>query len=437
MRVGPEILDPLEYLHSLQQFGIKLGLDNIRTLCAALGHPERAFHSIHIAGTNGKGSVTAMVDAILRASGYRCGRYTSPHLIDLAERFVVDGKPVEGRAVAGAVADIRDLVLDLRAKGRLPVEPTFFEVTTAVALELFRRAGVTLGVCEVGLGGRLDATNVISPLATAITSIALDHEQHLGTTLAEISFEKAGILKADVPVVVGSLDHQASAVVRRVAAERGAPVIWAHDGVRIERLVASPDGSRLGALRTPSQEYIDLSIALPGRHQIANAIVAVRVVEALSTRGVSVEPAAVRQGLAQVEWPGRLQQLRLDDGRELLLDAAHNPAGALTLAAFLTDSGLAGRPLIFAAMRDKAVARMLAALAPLSSAVVVTRTSASRSTELDTLARLARDAANGIPVVCAASPSEALDLAWSISPSVVAAGSIFLIGDLLRLVRRP
>lgn len=437
MRAGPQALEPLEYLRSLQQFGIKFGLDNIRTLCTALGHPERTFHSIHIAGTNGKGSVTAMVDSILRASGYRCGRYTSPHLIDLTERFVVDGKPVDDRTLVGAVADVRDLVLDLRTKGRLPVEPTFFEVTTAVAFELFRRAGVTLGVCEVGLGGRLDATNVISPLATAITSIALDHEQYLGTTLAEISFEKAGILKAGVPVVVGNLDHETSGVVRRVAAERGAPLIWADAGVGIENLVVSVHGSRLGALRTPSHEYADLAIALPGRHQIANAIVAIRVVEALSTRGVRVTPAAIRQGLAQVDWPGRLQQLRLDGGRELLLDAAHNPAGALTLAAFLTDLGLPRRPLIFAAMRDKDVGRMLTALAPHSSAIVVTRTSALRSTELETLTRLARDAAIGIPVTCAVSPSEALDAAWSLSPSVVAAGSIFLVADLLRLVRRP
>ncbi len=437
MSAGPQVLGPLEYLHSLQQFGIKLGLENIRTICTALEHPERAFHGVHVAGTNGKGSVTAMVDSVLRASGYRCGRYTSPHLIDLTERFVVDGQQVDDRSLADVVGAIRDLVIDLRSQGRLPVEPTFFEVTTAAAFELFRRAGVTLGVCEVGLGGRLDATNVISPLATAITSIALDHERHLGTTLAEIAFEKAGILKTDVPVVVGDLHQQAASVVRQVAAERGAPIIWAGDGVCIENLVSGSDGSRLGVLRTPSQEYIDLYIALPGRHQIANAIVAIRVVEALRAQGVSVASTAIRQGLAQVQWPGRLQQLRLDEGRELLLDAAHNPAGALTLAAFLADRGFPRRPLIFAAMHDKEVRGMLAALAPLSSAIVVTRTSASRSTELDILARLARDAAGGIPVTCAASPSEALDLAWSISPSVVAAGSIFLVGDLLRLVRRP
>src|SRR5216683_7991395 len=165
---------PLDWLFGLDQFGIKLGLDNINTLLDALGHPERAFRSVHIAGTNGKGSVTATVDAALRAAGHRSARYTSPHLIDLAERFVIDGRPVDPGALGQAVRDVRDAVDLLGRRGTLQFHPTFFEVTTAVAFELFRRAGAEVAVCEVGLGGRLDATNIVRPEVTAITSIAFD-----------------------------------------------------------------------------------------------------------------------------------------------------------------------------------------------------------------------------------------------------------------------
>ncbi len=196
-------VDPLSYLFSLEQFGIKFGLENITAIVERLGRPDRAYHSVHVAGTNGKGSVTAMVDVALRAGGHRSGRYTSPHLIDLAERFVIDGRPVAAPDLVGAAADVRNAVEALRADGSLVVQPTFFEVTTAIALELFRRARVEIAVLEVGLGGRLDATNVVSPIATAITSIAFDHQLYLGSTLADIAYEKAGIVKPGVPVVVG------------------------------------------------------------------------------------------------------------------------------------------------------------------------------------------------------------------------------------------
>src|SRR6516165_6862727 len=196
-------MDPLAYLFGLEQFGIKFGLDNIRAIVARLGHPEGAFRAVHIAGTNGKGSVTAMVETGLRAAGHRTARYTSPHLLTLNERFVIDGRPVDDRPLTSGIEDVREAVEALRSEGRLEVQPTFFEVTTAVAFELFRRAGVECAVIEVGLGGRLDATNVISPDATGITSIAFDHQLYLGPTLRDIAFEKAGIIKAGVPVVVG------------------------------------------------------------------------------------------------------------------------------------------------------------------------------------------------------------------------------------------
>ncbi len=407
-------MDPFTYLFGLEHFGIKFGLDNISTLVARLGHPERAFRSVHIAGTNGKGSVTAMVDAALRAAGHRSARYTSPHLVSLAERFVIDGHPVTEDALVAVVADVRDAVDGLRADGGLAAQPTFFEVTTAVAFELFRRAGVEVAVLEVGLGGRLDATNVVSPddvVATAITSIALDHQVYLGSTLREIAFEKAGIIKPGVPVVVGPLDSEAEDVIEQVARDRGAQVIHAS-----------------------AQDCNGIAIGLAGAHQRANAAVAVGLLRILDARGIRVPPQAVSTGLAHPEWPGRLEVRRLADGRELLLDAAHNPAGAAALASYLLTDGGPARPLVFAAMRDKDVAGMFAALLPAASHLVVTRASNARSADPVVLAAKARAVAPELAISIEPAIADALAAAWRDSPRIVVAGSIFLLGDVMKLI---
>ena len=406
--------DPLPWLFGLEQFGIKFGLDNISTIVASLGHPERAFRSVHIGGTNGKGSVTAMVDAALRAAGHRSARYTSPHLVDLAERFVIDGRPVPARVLAAAVADVRDAIEGLRADGGLEVQPTFFEVTTAAAFELFRRAGVAIAVLEVGLGGRLDATNVVNPpelLATAITSIAFDHQLYLGTSLRDIALEKAGIIKPGVPLVVGPLEPDAAAAIDDAAARRGAAVIHARAG--------DCDG---------------MTIGLAGVHQRANAAIAVRVLQIVDARGITVPAHAIAAGLADPQWPGRLDRRRLADGRELLLDAAHNPAGAASLASYLTDEGGDPRPLVFAAMRDKDVAGMFAALLPAVERLIITRASNARSADPESLARQARAIAPALPIVIVPDLGAALDTAWRASPRIIVAGSIFLLGDALKIV---
>jgi dihydrofolate synthase/folylpolyglutamate synthase len=405
-------LDPLSYLFSLEQFGIKFGLDNISTLVARLGHPERAFRSVHVAGTNGKGSVTAMVDAALRAAGHRSARYTSPHLIDLTERFVIDGRPVSEDALVAAVGDIQRLAESMREDGTLSAPPTFFEVTTAAAFELFRRAGVAVAVIEVGLGGRLDATNVVLPAVTAITSIAFDHERYLGATIEEIAFEKAGIIKQGVPVVIGELRPAASAVIHRVARERGADVI-----------------------RTTAADARGFSIGLPGAHQTGNAAVALKLLDTLNAQGILVPREAIARGLSQPEWPGRLDRRRLADGRELLLDAAHNPAGAAALASYLTAEHGGSCPLVFAAMKDKDTAGMFAALLPAVSHLILTRATSPRSADPSALEAQAR-AMSGLPITIAATPAEALEIAWRDSPRIVVAGSIFLLGDVLKQIER-
>jgi len=404
-------VDPLSYLFALEQFGIKFGLDNIAAIAARLGHPEREFASVHVAGTNGKGSVTAMVDAALRAAGHRTARYTSPHLVDLSERFVIDGRPVTHDAMAAAIVDVRDAVEALRADGTLDVQPTFFEVTTAVAFELFRRAGVRVAVLEVGLGGRLDATNIVQPIATAITSIAFDHQRYLGDTLRAIAIEKAGIIKRRVPVVVGPMPPDAAEAIAEIAHARDAPLIQADEG-----------------------DAAGFEIGLVGAHQRANAAVALHLLQVIAAHSLEVSRAAAAEGLARPGWPGRLDRRLLAGGRELLLDAAHNPAGAAALASYLENAADGPRPLVFAAMRDKAIDEMLARLLPHVSGFVATRASNPRSADPVELAARARGLAPALPVYVERVVEDALARAWGQSPRIVVAGSIFLLGDVLKAI---
>ena len=400
--------DPLEWLFGLEQFGIKFGLDSITRLVAAMDSPHLAFRSIHIGGTNGKGSTTAMVDAALRAAGHRAARYTSPHLVRLNERFVIDGRPIGQPELESAVADVRSIAERLVDEGTLEAVPTFFEVTTAVAFELFRRAAVDVAVCEVGLGGRLDATNVLVPAVTAITSIGFDHQRYLGTTLAEIAFEKAGIIKRGVPVVVGRLEPESLRTIAAVAREREAPLIQASLGT-----------------------FADTPLGLRGAHQADNAAAAVSVLQAFSARALPVAPAAIRDGLAHTEWPGRLDVRRLPEGHEVLLDAAHNVDGAAALAKFLDTSPFRGAPLVFGAARDKDVDEMLRALIPVIGPLFLTRATTARAFDPAELAQRARTIAPQHSISVVPSPSDAVARASRLSPRVIVAGSIFLLGDVM------
>ena len=425
-------MTPLERLFALEQFGIKLGLDNIRTLLAALDHPERAWPSIHIAGTNGKGSVAAMVERGLRAAGLKTGRYTSPHLDRIEERVALDGQPVDSATFESVTADTFK-VIDRLVDGSLPGSslgegrPTFFEVSTAIAFDIFRRAQVDVAVVEVGLGGRFDATNVLTPKITAITSIAFDHERHLGRTLSDIAFEKAGIAKPGVPLILGRLPEEAAARIATVAHEVGAPLVDAH---------------------APSDRtYPSMTLALRGRHQLANAAVAVAILERWSTDVSHLPTEAIVTGLTECEWPARLEwllvpfdslsshfatgQLAQDgppDG-ELLIDAAHNPAGAEALASYLRDIGSPALPIVFAAMADKDLQNMIAALAPVAASFIATTVPHARARTAEQLAAEIRGLVS-VPVVAAGSPLDAVARALELSSRAVACGSIYMIGPL-------
>ena len=409
--------DPLDYLFSLERLGMKFGLENITTLCAALGQPQRAFHSVIVAGTNGKGSVTAMVERGLRAAGHRTARYTSPHLTHLEERFVIDGREVPTETLREAAGRVETAVRRLLEESLFEAPPTFFEFATAAAFVLFRDAQVDIAVLEVGLGGRLDSTNVVTPIAAAITSIDFDHQAQLGTTLEAIAREKAGVIKGAIPVVCGPLAAEAEAVIREVCNAVGARFIGAseHD---------------LQSARLEKQH-----LSLSGAHQRDNAAVAVALLREIDALGWRVPETALRTAVTDVEWPGRLEELRLGDTR-ILLDAAHNTAGARALAAFVRDNGWTDSVLVFGAMRDKDVKSMLGELAPVVRSIICTTAQTPRAASADDLAGAVAQIARDLNVEAIAAPADALRRACARADRVVVAGSIFLIGPLRDILRK-
>jgi dihydrofolate synthase/folylpolyglutamate synthase len=417
-------VDAIDYLFSLEALGIKLGLANITALCAALGHPERSFQSLIVAGTNGKGSVTAMAAAALHAAGHRTGRYTSPHLSRLEERFVIGATPIDTRSLREAAGAVRSAATRLGSD----VSPTFFEATTAVAFELFRRGAVQIAVLEVGLGGRFDATNVVEPVAAAITSIDRDHEEQLGRDLAGIAFEKAGVIKPGSIVVMATQPPEAAVVIEEACRARGATLVSAAADTR--EAVAFSEGRATLTLSTPRRAYEALRVGLRGRHQVANAVCAVRLLEELDARGIAIPEAAIRSGIGIGDWPGRLELVELRGGAQVLLDAAHNPAGARALAAYLAEVHPAGVPIVFGVVRDKDAAAMLAALAPCASRLVLTRPASPRAREPQDLLDLARRAAATVPAEIVDEPWEAVARALDEAPLACVAGSIFLVGDI-------
>jgi dihydrofolate synthase/folylpolyglutamate synthase len=412
------------YLARRVRFGIKFGLGTMRALVAEMGHPERAYPTLLVAGTNGKGSVAAYCDAILRASGFRTGRYTSPHLVRVNERIAVDGHAIADRDFAFAVRAVRDAAERLVRRGVLETHPTFFEVLTAAAFAHFRRRAVDVAVLEVGLGGRLDATNVVDPVASAIVSIDFDHEVYLGRTLAAIAGEKAGVMRAGRPTVVGPLPGEARRAVLAQARVSGARVVEAGRGARF----AGPFD-----LRTPSARYAGLR-PLPGAHQRDNLLVAIRLLEEARREGLSVDLRKVPAAVARTRWPGRLERVAGDP--PLVLDGAHNPAGARALAAHLAQ----GPPfvLVFAAMADKDVRGLARELFPLATEIVLTRPRVSRAATPDELAR--RSGRLGARAHREPSVARALRLARRLARArgavVVVAGSLYLVGAVKALLLR-
>ncbi|HLH38173.1 MAG TPA: folylpolyglutamate synthase/dihydrofolate synthase family protein [Bryobacteraceae bacterium] len=377
----------------------KLGLDRIRAVLDALENPQRAFRVVHVAGTNGKGSTCAMIEAGLRAAGIRTGLFTSPHLIEPTERIQIDGAPVS----TGQFQRAFNVVHETACRLNLDCHPTYFETVTAMGFWLFRELGVETAVVEVGLGGRLDATNVVDPALAVITPIDFDHEAYLGHTLEAIAGEKAGILKRGAPAIFARQRPEAAAVLERRAGELGIAVKRAEEFV-VRDLQIDARGSSFSGIRVP----------LAGEHQVENAILAALALESLEV------PAA---GIAETRWPGRLEHV--SPNPDIILDGAHNPAGARALAQYLQrfyrDRKLW---LIFGAMRDKAVEEIAGILFPLAGELIFTAPRYSRALRPEALREIA---GRGQP---ADSIEEALRLAAAgPDDGIVITGSLFLIGE--------
>ena len=421
---------PLEYLFGLERYGIKLGLSNIAELCRALDHPERLFPSVIVAGTNGKGSVAAMVEKALRTAGLKTGCFTSPHLVALEERFAIGGQAISSDDLAREAATLQATVLDLQAARRLEAPPTFFEATTAIAFSLFRRSSVQVAILEVGMGGRFDATNIVTPSVAVVTNIDFDHQQHLGRTLSEIAFEKAGVIKPDGLVVTGETKPEPLGVLRETCAERRCRLLEAPADVHAD--VTMSNGLTHMTLTTPVGKYGPLVLALRGRHQVENAAVAVRVLETLGETGLgSIDAAAIRAGLTDTRWPGRLELVHVPGRGALLLDAAHNGASAAALQRYLGECYPSGVPMVLAAMRDKDVPEMLRALRPSATRAICTSVSTPRAMSATDLDALVASCCPDLARAVADTPRAAVDLGWQASDVVCAAGSVYLVGALV------
>lgn len=380
------------YLDDLQFFKIKLGLDSMTTFLEGVGQPQEKLQFIHVAGTNGKGSVSANLLTILAKGGYKVGLYTSPHLSSVRERFRINDYYITEEEFAHQATLIRDSLA-----GR---HITYFEFTTALALLWFAEQQVDLVILEVGLGGRLDATNVVTPLLAIITNVSMDHEAHLGNTLRAVAFEKAGIIKPEVPVVSGVANDESLAVVEQTCLERNAP-LYLLDRDFHKHTTSAEHWSFTTA---GGREITGLHNGLTGGYQLDNGAVALAALDILGAQGFPVADETIRAALPEVRWPGRLEEFCLsepdlteipcpangdaqDDFRRYLLDGAHNPAGVKSLLDYLqARNDFKNLIIVWASMADKDYAPSLAALAPLCSQLIFTRPEEERSAHPDTLA---------------------------------------------------
>ena len=387
--------EALAWLYSLQRFGIKLGLENIRRLLAELPVDLRGTRVIHVAGTNGKGSVCAMIDSICRAQGYRTALFISPHLVTFRERIRVNGEMIFEDAVANGLTLIRDLIADWDP------HPTFFEVTTALALKYFAEAKLDIVILETGLGGRLDATNAVQSDVSAITPIDFDHEKWLGDSLEKIATEKAGIIKSNIPVVCSSQQIEAEKVIRARAAECEAP------------------------LQFVTESYDCSPIALPGQHQKQNAAVAIAAIHAAN---IDIDDKAIARGLATVECPARFQKW----DERTIIDGAHNPSAARVLAKTWREIFSDQRAtLILAVLSDKNLRGICEELVPIASSVLLPKIRSERAAPPETLAKVLSSITPSLPHSIVPSLGGTLDLARAKQNPILITGSLHFAGEVL------
>jgi dihydrofolate synthase/folylpolyglutamate synthase len=385
--------ETIQYLYNLQKYGIKFGLDNIRRLTAAFNHPHTTYGSIHVGGTNGKGSTSALIASILEHAGFRVGLFTSPHLVSFTERIKVNGEEIAEHNVIELAEVVRDVVI----RGE-DFSPTFFEIVVMMAMLYFERKQVDLAVFEVGMGGRFDATNIITPLVSVITNIDYDHKEFLGDTLKEIAREKAGIIKPGVPVVTSSQEHEAMEVLKSIALENNAKLsmfgeeFWSF----LKRETISEMCFDYHSKN--SFEIHELTLPLAGEYQMQNASVAIKAVTVAVDRlqfGTLQNQkdrvtSAIRDGLIAIQWPGRLEMIQ--ESPPIIIDGAHNPAAARALSNVLQRNFLARYKniiLVLGIMADKDVRGIMEPLLPLASEIILTAPAYSRATTPENLSSIA------------------------------------------------
>jgi len=408
----------------------KFDLENITVLAERLGRPDRAYPGAHIAGTNGKGSTAAFLESILRHAGFRTGLNTSPHLEKINERIRISGEEISDQAFAETFSRVQVLIEELLAAGKLRAHPTYFECVTAMAFESFASERVGFAVFEVGLGGRLDATNILSPAVTIITRIDFDHENFLGHSLAEIAREKAGILKHGVPLVLADQPPEAREVILALAKSLDCEVIEPAQTFRVDHQSIHDGRLHARVKEEASGQTFEITPSLPGRFQLQNALNAVAAARLLQQRGFRITDEAITLGIAATIWPGRLEKLQSTP--DVYCDGAHNPGAARELAYFL-DQNFSGRKifLIYAALRDKAVDEVAGLLFPRAAEVIFTAPRTSRAVSATQLAEIASHHAASFSVMPDAERAFEHALAEAApEDAIFITGSLYLVGQL-------
>jgi dihydrofolate synthase/folylpolyglutamate synthase len=414
----------LKTMYALRRFGIILGLGTIKNILSALGDPQNDFNCIHIAGTNGKGSVASALSAILHESGYRVGLYTSPHLVRFNERICINNRQIANKDVVKSYQAVKRVHHGDRS-------PTFFEFSTAMALYTFSRQKVDWAVIETGMGGRYDATNIIKPAISIITNVSMEHRDYLGSTIAEIAREKAGIIKQMTPVVTAVKQKQARSVVREVAQKKSAPLFMLGKDFAVRQ---HPSGhfSYYGFENT----WRHLKTPLLGHYQVQNAALALAASELLTKNNVSISRESIKQGLANTRWPGRLEIVC--DNPLVILDGAHNLIAARNLARFLADN-LAKRriTLVIGILDDKPYASMLKSLLPQCSRAIITRAKTGRALDPQRLYKTAQNLVSDVSIVPDVSDAFRQAVETAASDEVICvAGSLYVVGEAKEAVEK-
>lgn len=374
--------ESIEFLRDLTKFGFNFGLGRIEELLNRMDNPHLKLKVIHVGGTNGKGSTAAMIASILQAAGCKVGIFTSPHLHSYCERYKINGAEISRERIAGLLTTMRPLLENMVQEGF--EHPTEFEVSTALGFRYFWEEAVDFLVLEVGLGGAIDSTNVVKPLVSVVTNVAMDHMDYLGNTITEIATIKSGIIKPGTPAVTAADDPDALAVIREAAQKNGSSLTEVGRDVTWRISKSTVEGQEFDAF-TPAKTYKGLQIRLVGHHQVINACTALAAIEALGSSGFSVNEQAIRTGFADASWPARLEMVSTDP--RVLLDGAHNLHGALTLKKALTDVFPYKRlVLVFGMLGDKEREKVVAELAPLATAVIVTKPNSPRAGDWEKIA---------------------------------------------------